>query len=233
MSTPRRIVLATPHPRYDVLEAALRARHGFDVLRLRDRTELTASALAAHAPTHVFFPHWSWLIPESVYGRHECVIFHMTDLPFGRGGSPLQNLVVRGIAQTKLSALRCGAGLDAGPVYLKRDLSTLGTAEEVFLRAAGLMEEMIVAIASGTLQPVEQVGDVVTFARRTPEQGDLALASSLGGVHDMIRMLDAAGYPPAFVEAGGWRFEFSRASLRPDGVLADVRITPAPRKEPT
>jgi len=236
MNTGTRIVLATPHARYDLLEAALRERHGFDVLRLRLRSELVPATLDAFQPSHVFLPHWSWKIPEAVFAQHECVVFHMTDLPFGRGGSPLQNLVVRGIQQTKLSALRCGAEIDAGPVYLKRDLSTLGTAEEVFLRAAVLMEEMIVAIAGGGMPPIEQTGDVVHFTRRTPEQGDLRQATTLADVHDLIRMLDASSYPPAFIEAGGLRFEFTRASARHDHLLADVRISLVgahPKEEPT
>lgn len=233
LSAHRRIVLATPHVRHDRLEAALRERYGFDVLRLRRRDELGTDTLDSFMPSHVFLPHWSWKVPEAVFARHECVVFHMTDLPFGRGGSPLQNLVVRGIQQTKLSALRCGAEIDAGPVYLKRDLSTLGTAEEVFLRAALLMEEMIAEIAAGCVQPVEQVGEVVHFTRRTPEQGDLRQAAALTDVHNMIRMLDASGYPQAFIEAGGLRFEFSRASARHDHVLADVRISLVTPKEPT
>jgi methionyl-tRNA formyltransferase len=69
------------------------------------------------APRYVFFAHWSWKIPRAVYEAHECVIFHMTDVPFGRGGSPLQNLISRGIYETKLSALRCVEEMDAGPVY--------------------------------------------------------------------------------------------------------------------
>jgi len=50
----------------------------------------------------------------------------MTDLPFGRGGSPLQNLIVRGFTHTKLSALRVEKGLDTGDIYLKEDLEQYG-----------------------------------------------------------------------------------------------------------
>ena len=233
MTAARRIALATPHARYDSLESNLRTHDGFEVLRIRQRADLSVENLAAFAPSHVFLPHWSWKIPEAVLVLHECVIFHMTDLPFGRGGSPLQNLVVRGIEQTKLTALRCSAELDAGPVYLKRDLSTLGSAEEVFQRAAKLMEGMIVSIANGAIEPTDQTGDVVAFARRRPEQGDLGKVSSLAEAHDVIRMLDADGYPHAFLEAGGLRFEFTRASMRLDHVAADVRITRAEPKEPS
>ncbi len=34
-------------------------------------------------PRYVFFPHWSHIIPQDIYENFECVIFHMTDFPFG------------------------------------------------------------------------------------------------------------------------------------------------------
>ena len=47
----------------------------------------------------------------------------MTDLPYGRGGSPLQNLIVRGHKHTMISAIKCVKELDAGPIYLKKPLT--------------------------------------------------------------------------------------------------------------
>ena len=35
---------------------------------------------------------------------------------------------------------------------------------------------------------------------------------------------DAEGYPKAFIETDSFRFEFTRASLKADGILADVKI---------
>jgi len=224
MSVGPRIVLASPHRRHDVLEAGLRSAHGFDVQRLRRREDLDEQVLASFDPAFVFFPHWSWKIPSAIHDRFECVIFHMTDLPFGRGGSPLQNLIVRGIEATQLSALRCVEELDAGPVYLKRPLSTLGSAEEVFLRAAALIEQMIVEIVNCRPAPQPQQGEAVIFERRTPTQGDLRQAATLAQAYDLIRMLDAEGYPPAFVDVGPLRLEFARASRRAGEVAADVRI---------
>jgi len=55
----------------------------------------------------------------------------MTYMPYGRGGSPLQNLIVRGYRHTKLTALRMVEEFDAGPVYLKEDLCLEGNAEEI------------------------------------------------------------------------------------------------------
>jgi methionyl-tRNA formyltransferase len=225
MNEPHRVVLATPHARYDALESELRNRHRYQVLRVREPSALCADALTEFAPSHAFFPHWSWKIPAEIYDTFECIIFHMTDLPFGRGGSPLQNLVLRGIEHTKLTALRCSSSMDAGPVYLKAPLSTLGTAEEVFLRAASLMLGMIRCIVEQDVEPLAQSGEAVTFKRRTPDESDLRDVAHLDKIHDMIRMLDADGYPPAFVRVGHLRLEFTRASRRRDHVMADVRIT--------
>ncbi len=44
-------------------------------------------------------------------------------------------------------------------------------------------------------------------------------------MHDFIRMLDAEGYPRAFLQHSGFRFEFSRSALYDGRVVADVTIT--------
>jgi len=51
-------------------------------------------------PRYIFFPHWSWIVSDEIIEEYECICFHMTDLPFGRGGSPLQNLIIQGYETT-------------------------------------------------------------------------------------------------------------------------------------
>src|SRR4051812_7642954 len=67
-----------------------RARLPGEWVTVADRSDLNASFLEAFAPRYIFFPHWSFVVPKAVLEAHECVCFHMTDVPFGRGGSPLQ-----------------------------------------------------------------------------------------------------------------------------------------------
>lgn len=220
-----RVVIATPHSRHDSMEAALCEHLGLEVLRVRKPADLNLSILADFTPRYIFFPHWSWIIPEEIYQNFECVIFHMTDLPYGRGGSPLQNLIVRGYKETKLSALRCVKTLDAGPIYMKRPLSLLGTAEEVLLRAAEVTEEMIECIILERPIPVEQTGEPTEFRRRLPKDGDLAGLTELEKIYDFIRMLDADGYPSAFIENDYFKFEFSGATLNAEDIVAEVKIT--------
>lgn len=173
----------------------------------------------------LFFFHWSWIIPPGIYEKYECILFHMTDLPYGRGGSPLQNLIVRGGQSTKLTALRVAKGLDTGDVYLKKDLSLTGTAREIFLRAQEVMVEMTHYIINHRPVPVPQIGEPTIFQRRKPEEGDLSNLKELAEVYDYIRMLDADGYPPAFVDVGPFRITFDQAKLHQGNLTASARIS--------
>ena len=193
---------------------------------ISQKEDFTVERIGSISPVKIFIPHWSYIIPSAIFERYECIVFHMTDLPYGRGGSPLQNLIVRGLTATKLSALRVEVGLDTGPVYLKMDLSLSGTAEEIFVRVNKLVGKMIVEIIQNNLQPVPQEGDPVVFKRRRPEQSDMSGLEKLEEIFDYIRMLDADGYPHAYIEKGEFRYEFTRASIKADGsIVADVKIT--------
>ncbi|MBW1855473.1 MAG: methionyl-tRNA formyltransferase, partial [Deltaproteobacteria bacterium] len=111
-------VLATSREWNTSMKERLEERTACSFTLITQKDELTLERLRHLQPDYVFFPHWSYIIPEKIFYHFQCIIFHMTDVPFGRGGSPLQNLIARGIYQTKISALRCVKEVDAGPVYL-------------------------------------------------------------------------------------------------------------------
>lgn len=223
-----RLVIATSRDWVPGLAERLSERLDAEVRAVHVVDELTPETLAAFDPEFVFFPHWSHRIPASVYERFACVIFHMTDVPFGRGGSPLQNLLARGIHETQMSALKCEAGLDTGPVYLKRPFLLHGRAEEIYVRGTHLIEEMILQIVQQRPEPVSQSGVAVTFPRRKPAESSLTAVATVDQAYDFIRMLDAPAYPKAFFETEFLRFEFSHASLNGDAVTAQVRVVRKP-----
>ena len=195
-------------------------------LLINNRNDFNTNVLGALKVNKIFIPHWSYIIPEEVYSNYECIVFHMTDLPYGRGGSPLQNLIVRGHIATKISALKVVEELDAGPIYLKKDLSLAGNAEEIFKRANQIIELMIIEIISKELKTEKQQGEVVKFKRRKPEDSNIVEVADLKRVYDYIRMLDAEGYPHAFLETSNLKFEFKNADFKPNDelVTAHVRI---------
>jgi methionyl-tRNA formyltransferase len=192
---------------------------------------LTLEAAREVDPRYLFFLHWSSRVPREVLAEYECVAFHMTDLPYGRGGSPLQNLISRGHRSTKLTAFRMVEELDAGPIYLKEDLSLEGSAEEVYLRASELSARMIRRFLEEKPAPAPQAGQPTVFKRRTPAESAIPELGTLPRLFDFLRMLDAEGYPPAFLEHLGFRYEFSRAVLKDGRIVADVAIRPAGEKE--
>ena len=192
-----------------------------------DNKDFNITFLEQNHVTKIFIPHWSYIIPEKIYLQYECILFHMTDLPYGRGGSPLQNLIVRGHTETKISALKVIKELDAGPIYLKSDLSLLGTAQEIFIRANSIVEAMIIDIIKAKLKPVPQVGGIVEFKRRKPEESNIVELDDLEKVYDYIRMLDCEAYPHAFFETPHLKFEFINANFdtNEEIITANVRIS--------
>ena len=195
-----------------------------EVAHVTSPKELTLDYLETRSPDWIFFPHWSWKVPETIFSKYRCVIFHMTDLPFGRGGTPLQNLIVRGFKETKICALECEEGIDTGPIYCRRDLSLEGSAEEILNRANSTIAEMISDIISTTPTPVAQRGEVVHFDRRTPDQSNLEELCDLDSIYDHIRMLDAKGYPNAYLSTAHHTYYFTDVRWAAGELVAEVRI---------
>jgi len=165
-------------------------------------------------PFKIFIPHWSYLISEEIFQKYECIVFHMTDLPFGRGGSPLQNLISRGIYSTKISALKVDEGIDSGDIYLKENLELKGNATEIFNRANQIIQKMIISIIQKKIEPSPQKGKVTEFKRRKPHESNIEKLETLSKVYDYIRMLDADGYPKAYLENKFFKFEFNDANFK-------------------
>ena len=216
------VLIANSNP---ILNNVIDRLKGNNVSMINKKEQLNENFLNQFSPNYIFFLHWSYLIPEDIFNNYTCIVFHMTDLPYGRGGSPLQNLIERGHINTKISAIKVVKEIDAGPIYLKRDLALYGTAEEIFLRASKIIAKMAQEIINNDLKPVSQEGEPVFFKRRKPEMGNLHQIDMIEKIYDYIRMLDAEGYPKAFIENEYFRFEFSRASLKSnESIIADVRI---------
>ena len=210
------------------------ASHAEDEFFLVTEPEkLTLDWLKEIKPDFVFFPHWSWIIKKEIYEAFSCVVFHMTDLPFGRGGSPLQNLLARGIYETKISAIAVEAGLDTGDVYLKRPINiSEGNADDILSRVSDVVfQEMIPQIIKERPKPVPQKGEIVTFQRRKP--ADSLIDESLHGrrLYDFIRMLDGEGYPPAYRLFGEGKIIFRNARMHGEEVISDAYFLKGDPKE--
>jgi methionyl-tRNA formyltransferase len=183
--------------------------------------------------TRIFFPHWSWIIPSEIYSLHECVMFHMTDLPFGRGGSPLQNLLISGLEETVISAFRCVKDLDGGPVYSKVPLSLNGAANEIFKRVDSIISRQILDLINNPVEPIPQTGEPTYFTRRTAAQSTFSEDLAIKDIHRMIRALDAPGYRKANIKYVKLTYYFTNAHLDDGQLCASVRIVQESDQEKT
>jgi len=191
---------------------------------ITEKEKLTEKELETLNPRYVFFPHWSWIIPKSVFQKYQCVVFHMTDLPFGRGGSPLQNLIVRGIYSTKVTAIKVDEGLDTGDIYLKEPINIEeGNADEILRRVSDIVfNSMIPKFIEKELVAIAQSGEAECFTRRKPEDSRLPAGLSQKQIYDYIRMLDGEGYPLAFSEIGNMKVFYKNARFYNGKVYADA-----------
>ena len=130
---------------YFELKKELENEYSFYLISNKD--ELSLEKIEKINPKYIFFPHWSWIIPENIYKNYECILFHMTDLPYGRGGSPLQNLIINKVYNTKISALKVTKGLDEGDIYLKEDFDiSKGSANEIYINASKLIFKKLIPL---------------------------------------------------------------------------------------
>lgn len=175
---------------------------------------------------NIYFIHWSKIIPSSIYKKYNCISFHMTDLPFGRGGSPLQNLILKRKKFTKISAFKINNKIDGGPIYIKEKLKLNGSAEEIFIRAAKQSFKMIKKINKNKIIPKPQIPSKISFKRLSKKDNvlDLNKIKNLNELYDRIRMVDAPEYPDAYIESKNFTFNFKEAKKIKNILYSSVRI---------
>lgn len=226
VQTKKNILILSNKPWNDNQCNELKKRINRKVVRIKKANDLTVEAIEHIDPEWIFVPHWNNIIRKEIWEKWKTVIFHMTDLPYGRGGSPLQNMIKEGKEFTMISAIKCDDELDSGDIYLKKELSLYGSAEEIYLRANEIIINMMEEIVTNKQKPVPQTGTIKVFQRRKPADSDLTTCrqGDLQEWYDHIRMLDAEGYPHAFIEVNGMRLEFRRVAKKSGGLIADVQI---------
>jgi methionyl-tRNA formyltransferase len=135
--------------------------------------EATAQLLR-YRPDVMVVAAYGLILPQAILDtpRLGCINIHASLLPRWRGAAPIQRAILAGDATTGISIMRMDAGLDTGPVYLKRPIAIKPeeTAGELQSRLAELgatcILETLDALASGTARAEPQDGSGVTYARK-------------------------------------------------------------------
>ena len=178
-------------------------------------------------PKIIFFIHWSTFINKNIYNKYLCIQFHSSNLPMGRGGSPIQNQILLGLKSTKLTAFKISQKLDAGPVCLKSSLKLNGRAIDIYKRIEKQSIKMIRRIIKlKKINFYEQNGKHSYFTRRKKIQSkiDIKKFNNLNKLYDFLRMLDAPGYPYAYTELKNFKITFKNIKKIKKILEAEINI---------
>ena len=195
-----------------------------NIVEIKTKNELNLELLEKINPRYIFFPHWNWKVDSEIFERYECVVFHTAPLPFGRGGSPIQNLILRNIEKTPVCALRMTEILDGGPIYDSIKVTLDGTITEIFSKIAVCVEKLIIKICQENIEPIDQSGTVVSFNRLTYADNELKSEYSIKELYDRIRMVDGLDYQRAYLNFGKNKIEFTEAHLDKNCLIAKIKI---------
>lgn len=189
----------------------------YDIRLISDKKNLSMEFLDDFKPEYIFFPHWSWKIERGIYEKYKCIVFHTSNLPEGRGGSPIQNQILRKVYDSNINAISVADEYDQGRIYCKRQISLKeGSIQDILINISNIIfDEMIPEILSDNMIPTPQKGKASYFDRRTLEMSDLLNAdiSNIHDLYDFIRMLDGEGYPKAYIKLGRYKIEFESAGI--------------------
>ncbi len=114
------------------------------------------------------------ILPQEVLDtpRLGCMNLHASLLPRWRGAAPIQRAIMAGDSETGVQAMMMEAGLDTGPVLAteKTRISPSETAGSLHDRlaslGAGLAPRALAGLADGSLTPVPQPEEGITYASK-------------------------------------------------------------------
>ncbi len=207
----------------DFFKKQIKKKNFFHILK---KKELTFNYLKKLKPDIIFFTHWSFLVDKKIIKSFPCVGFHSTPLPYGRGGSPIQNMIIRGHKKTKICAIKLEESFDTGDVYMKTNVSLKGSGNEIFDRIYKKIVSMIISLSNKLTKPKKQVGKIVTFKRRKKIESEIINIKNLNKLYNFIRMLDIneKNFPNAYLKNDFFHFAITNVRKFPNKLVGKVTI---------
>jgi methionyl-tRNA formyltransferase len=176
----------------------------------RLRGEAAAEAMRAHDADLMVVVAYGLLLPQAILDapRLGCVNVHASLLPRWRGAAPIQRAILAGDSESGVTIMRMEAGLDTGPMCLKRllALAPRETAGSLHDRLSTLGAEALMTalpgIADGTLVPEPQDDALATYAKKlSKEEALIDWSRPATELDRMVRAFDP--WPVAETRLGG------------------------------
>lgn len=168
------------------------------------------------------------IIKEPLLSELPMLNVHPSLLPRWRGAAPIERAIMAGDQETGVCVMKLVAGLDSGPVALRRSvpIETDENYEQLSGRLAELGGEMLVEAlelsGDGGIEWVEQTEEGLTYAGKI-ESSERRIDPGMAvcPVNDLIRAFTP--HIGAFIELdGGERLGVRKASPAGEGLFADL-----------
>ena len=195
-----------------------------NIYKITDKKKLNLKNISKINPTKIFFPHWSYRVPDKILKKFECICFHTAPLPYGRGGSPIQNLIIRKFKKAPVCAIKMTNKIDSGPIYSKKNISLNGSLNEIFERISNAILFMITKIIKNKIIPKHQSGKPLYFKRINEKESIINQFEKLDSIYDKIRMLDSDEYPNAYYKFGNTIIKLQGAKTKKNYILCNAKI---------
>ena len=169
----------------------------------KNKSNLTYKSINKINPSLVLFYGWSSIIPEKIINNFKCLMLHPSKLPKFRGGSPLQNQIIRGLKSTYVTIFVMNEELDAGDILINKKISLDGNMNEILSRIETVGIEMTKIILSKKIKLKKQDHNKATIYKRLNNNSEITIKhlKSLKGIelYNKILMLGDP-YPNAFIK---------------------------------
>lgn len=149
--------------------------------------------------------------PERLALHDHTLVVHESDVPRGRGWSPMTWQVLEGASSYVVTLMEAVDDVDAGPVFLQTEVQLEGTelVDELRLLQAnatlGLCRAFVSGYPDSGDHPREQEGTPTYYPRRRPDDSRLDPQKTLAEHFNLLRVVDNDRYP-AFFDWQGKRY---------------------------
>ena len=170
------------------------------------------------SPNIILFYGWSWKIEEKIFSNINCFMLHPSPLPKFRGGSPIQNQIIRGKKISAVTIFKINKIIDGGDIYFQKKFSLNGTLQQIFERIVKLGIEGTKKILSQKKIRVKKQNHSKStyFRRRSPKESEITMHEiknkSAEYILSKIRMLDDP-YPNAFIKVKNKKILIKKATI--------------------
>ena len=175
-------------------------------------------------PKYIFLPHWSFKVEKKITDSFNCIGFHTGNLPFEKGGSPIQNLIKRNRSKTFVNALKLNHKIDSGELYLRRKVSLTGNLEEIFRKISIIISRMIELIIKDKLKKSKQKNKGSYFKKITSNELNQKERFNSNKLYNLIRMRDAEEYEKTYLKFSNLKIELSDVKLKKNKLRAVANI---------